>query len=475
LKYQNFDLEAFDHKNTANADIFKVRVAASSAGEQRMAEAEKATLPVSVRQRMGALQRRQLSLSEMISLGEDLGKALFPPAVRSILRSCLNNLRQDEEGLRIRLKLDTYALAEIPWEYVYLPSPDITGEHRGIEGFLVLNRLISLVRYELQQTPLVSLDPGVRPLKLVAFMASPEDPQYGRLDLDKEQNNIQQALADIPAIQPVFYPHATADMLLDVLLKPAHIFHFSGHGEFRGNMGERYGSQEGAGAVILLDDKGGARPFSAQKLTLNLTGHGIRLAVLTACEAGQRDAHSAWAGVVSALTNAGIPAVVGMQYSIRDSNAITFSRAFYRALAAGQPVDSAVLNGRLAIMNCGEDNERDWGVPVLYLRSVDGVLFPQDNSQPDSPKQPTSPGGQVNLRQLREAMCRYFSVEELEVLCSDIQDSLARSGTPLPLSLDVVGGTTREIKVLNLINYLDHRGFLDVLVKAVREARPGTI
>src|SRR5690606_35615914 len=151
---------------------------------------------------------------------------------------------------------------------------------------------------------------------------------YEKLDVIKERQSIEKAVADLSAIRPEFYPDATADTLLEALVRPAHIFHFAGHGEFKGDMGNRYGSQEGAGAVILLDDNGRARPFSAQRLAMSLAGRSVRLAVLTACAVAQRDAASAWAGVVTALTRAGIPAAVGMQFRIRDTNATAFSRAF---------------------------------------------------------------------------------------------------------------------------------------------------
>ena len=109
MNYLNFDLEAFEHKQTETADQFSVRVANSPAGQQRIGEAEKVKLPLSVRQGIGALQRRQLSLAEIIALGEQLGGALFPPRVRSFFATSLNRLG-DEEGLRIRLMLDTYGL-----------------------------------------------------------------------------------------------------------------------------------------------------------------------------------------------------------------------------------------------------------------------------------------------------------------------------------------------------------------------------
>ena len=280
---------------------------------------------------------------------------------------------------------------------------------------------------------------------------------------------------------PITIPMPQKNSLGEALVKPVHIFHFSGHGKFQGDMGERYGSLEGDGTVILVGADGRARPFSAQKLAMNLSGRSVRLAVLTACEVGQRDAVNAWAGVVTALTHAGIPAVVGMQYRIRDINALAFSRAFYRALAAGQPIDAAVTDGRLAIFNRGDDNERDWAVPVLYLRAVDGVLFPQAvrETVPIGPSQ-APPCGTVGTtandkRTLREAMIKAFSTDDLELLCSNVQDSLADAGIELQVNLDVIGGSSKPMQVLNLIEFLSRRGYLDYLVKAVRDERPGLI
>ena len=527
MMYLNFDVDAFNHKPTESGDQFSVRVASSPVGEQRLNQAERVKVALNVRQRVEVLRRRQLSFAELMRLGEELGQALFPPSVRSFLGASLNRLRSDDEGLRIRLRLDTYGLAELPWEYVYLPLPDMPGERRGPEGFLALNRRISLVRYESQASPLAPLEAGVHPLRLVALLASPDDPDYAPLDLERERQNIVAAVKDVPALRPEFYPNATVDTLLEALVEPAQIFHFSGHGEFKGDMGDRYGSTEGAGAVILLDEGGKAKPFPAQKLALNLNARGVRLAVLTACEVGQRDAASAWAGVVTALTHAGIPAVVGMQFRVRDRNAVAFSRAFYRALAAGQSIDAAMTDGRFAIFNLGDDDERDWGVPVLYLRAEDGVLFPQEpvgsgassdslrrfapqtaikglvdlgaleslgaRGGADAPEtgqrgsrdggftkggigRPATKGGApVDKRALREAMMKAFSMDEIEILCSDVQEALAEDGKELQVNLDVIGGDSKGVQVLNLITYLERRGYLGYLEQAVREARPGIV
>jgi hypothetical protein len=197
------------------------------------------------------------------------------------------------------------------------------------------------------------------------------------LKLDVERDSIQKALEDVAGIGLEFYPDATAETLEDALAREAHVFHFAGHGQFEGDLGLAFRSMAGKGFLVLLDQDRRAKLFPADRLARNLAGRGVRLAVLGACEAGRRDQVNAWTGVVPALTRAGIPAVVGMQYTIHDNSAIAFSRRLYRALADGQPIDAAVTDGRLAIFNRSSDDERDWGVPVLYLRAGEGVLFPR--------------------------------------------------------------------------------------------------
>jgi len=470
-RYHDVDLEAFAHRQPETADRFSGRVQASPGGEQRLEQATHVAMPLTVRQGVARLRRRQLSLPELVTLGEELGRALFPPAVRGLLAAARSGLSGDSR-LRIRLKLDTYGLAELPWEYAYLPAPDVPEGRRGPEGFLVLDRRVSLVRYESQEGPVVPLGSGVGPLRLVALLADPRDPHFARIGVQRERDTIEDALRGLPIRADVFSP-ATADALMQALVAPAQIFHFAGHGQFVGDMGERYGSEEGQGALVFVDETGRGRPMPAHHLALALTGCGIRLAVLTACDAGQPDASNPWAGVVTALTRRGIPAVVGMQFGIRDASATAFSRAFYRSLAAGQPIDAAVTDGRLAIVTQSAPDERDWGVPVLYLRAGDGVIFP--GRPPGAAALTAQPIPPADKRALREAMVAGFSVAELEVLCSDLEADLAASGTPLAVNLELVGGNDKAQRVLHLIEYLDRRGLLAALAAAVRRARPGTV
>ena len=117
--------------------------------------------------------------------------------------------------------------------------------------------------------------------------------------------------------------------------------------------------------------------LAADELARQLQGAGVRVAVLGACESGRHDGISAWAGVAPALVARGVGAVVAMQYEVLDRDAIAFSEMFYVALAAGQSIDEAVAAGRQAMLGRANKDGVEWGVPVLYMRATDGILFPR--------------------------------------------------------------------------------------------------
>jgi hypothetical protein len=81
----------------------------------------------------------------------------------------------------------------------------------------------------------------------------------------------------------------------------------------------------------------------------------------------------------------------------------------------------------------------------------------------------------VDKRALREEMVKAFSLEELEILCADVEYELAEDGIKLQVNLEMVGGNTKPSKVLRLIDYVDRRGYLGYLVQTVRHHRPGLI
>ena len=374
--YENFDLELHDYSTESGRERFRVRVRESPAGEQRPDEAEIVELPVGLRDQAKLLETRDLDLDGLIQLGEDLAAAILPLRARDLYNRSLDRL-EDDKGLRLSLRLGAWALASLPWEYAYLSSRDTPRDQRDSTGFLCLNRRISLVRFEILSQARSSLDPlDGASIRVVALMAEAEG--HAGLNLAGEAEAVQQAVRDLPGVELDLRPEATRETLQAALDQTAHIVHFAGHGRFDVQMGESYGTTEGRG-FLLLEGEGGE--LSAEEVAMNLRGSGVRLVVLAACEGGRVDGVQAWSGVAPALVRAGTPAVVAMQYRVRDDKAIAFSRRFYQSLVSGGSVDAAVTAGRLAMFDSEEAYGRDWGAPVLYLNAKEGELFPTEQPQ----------------------------------------------------------------------------------------------
>jgi len=82
----------------------------------------------------------------------------------------------------------------------------------------------------------------------------------------------------------------------------------------------------------------------------------LKLVVLNSCKGATLSATSAFVGMAPQLIEAGVPAVVAMQFEISDKAAIAFSNATYLALTSSQPVDAAVTLARQAILT----TSRNW-------------------------------------------------------------------------------------------------------------------
>jgi hypothetical protein len=372
MEYLDFVVEAMDvqieKKDKQRIGRFKVRVLDSPT---RAMTVEQAT-PVEyddkeLQSALAQLDRRALDREGLVSLGRTLALLLFPPGqdklgpnVRDILAENLNTLGLDR-GLRLRLRLPR-SLAALPWEYVYV---DRAGGGNGLDGFLALDPRIAIVRHETEALAAAGA-PLAGDIKVVVALASAEG--FAQLDLSQEQSDLEQAFEGNPALKPVFLPDATLSEILSNV-DGAGVFHFAGHGTFEKQMGTTPGTFSGTGEIALDD-----RLVPAEQLEINLRGRGIRLAVLGGCETGRRDGFYTWSGIAPALVKGEIPAVVANQFSITDKCAIAFSQHFYLALVGGLPIERAVSDGRIAAYNADKEG-RDWGVPVLYLRSAKGELF----------------------------------------------------------------------------------------------------
>jgi CHAT domain-containing protein len=478
LTYRDLTLEFTDWKEDGS---YKVRVigAAPDGQTMRADQAETARYRVEeFRRPLAKLMNRTATKSELMDLGSALADLMLPGRARAIFLASLNLLESKGEALRLRLSIEALELSALPWEYAFMQRAP--GE-KVPSDFLALRPNISLTRYENIGTALQPLAPKSE-FRIVAALASPMDENLEALKVDLDAQAIGEAVAALqktmPALQPVILNPATRAELSRALHN-VDIFHFAGHGLFDGAELMPDGRLRKQGRILLVANSNKPDPFASDQLAVMVSNAGVRLVVLGACNTAARDEGGAWTGVAPALVRNNIPAVVAMQFRVADAAAPVFLGALYLHVLQGKAIDQAVSEGRVAVFTRALDwaVERDWGVPVLYLQAPDGILFPSAALTAAQPRSsPPDSGPPINKRELRIALVKHFNPTSLEELCADIQQDISDAGNPeLIVNLAMVGGSNMVSYALNLIEYLEHRGYLAYLVAAVRRARPGVI
>ena len=319
------------------------------------------------------------------TFGRQLCESVFSGDVGVAWQRSMDDAEREGLGLRLRLRLgDASELAELPWEYLYLPTAD---------RHLVLSAWTPLVRYlDLPRAPKpLTVQP---PLRLLAMVSSPSD--YPALDTDTEWSKVSASLdplEDAGMVEVTRLDTATLHELQRALRRTDyHVFHFIGHGGFD--------EQASDGILVLEDENNRSRRVTGHELGTILTdARSIRLAVLNSCEGARAGGADPFGGTAPTLVRGGIPAVVAMQFEITDAAAIVFAQELYAAVADGYPIDAAVAEARRAIFGAGNDVE--WGTPVLYMRADDGRLFDVESDK--RPSVVSTPDPQAEEHALEEA------------------------------------------------------------------------
>lgn len=311
--------------------------------------------------RTGGILRQVLTPEEhaVQAFGRALFEMLLYGEVCSRYDVSLREASAQSKGLRIKLRVQSPELAVLPWEFIYDP--------RRAE-YVCLSRNTPLVRYLELSQPVRPLRAEL-PLRILGLAASPAG--LPPLDIAQEKQRVETALEGLRAAGLVTLTwldgQTWRDLQREMRRGPWHIFHFIGHGGFSRTMEE--------GFVALADESGGAYHLTATQLGRLLADHrDLRLALLNACEGARGSTQDVFSATAAILMQRGLPAVLAMQYPITDRAAIEFSRTFYEALADGLPVDTATTEARQAISYVAPHSV-EWGIPVLYMRAPDGVLF----------------------------------------------------------------------------------------------------
>lgn len=317
-------------------------------------------------------------------LGEWLADRLLPAGdVRTLYQRSLG--RVGSESLTIRLSVPD-SLIEVPWEYTWDPTA---------RDFLLLNQQVLLVRRPVEMGLARDIAAVEGPLRMLLAIADIDDPNIARLDVVGELEGLHRAVQDLLeedelSIDILFggRDEARAEIearaagwegvaLLDTPLAPdelifalqrgVHIWHYIGHGQSDPKKG---------GQLLLTDKYGDMYPFGAENLrTVLAGGDSLGLVYLNACETAMPNTGRDLLSMADALVRAQVPAVVAMQYKVPDMAAANFARAFYQAVAGGEPLHLALARGRQAVRAIARRLDIDWGIPVLYLRTQDGLVW----------------------------------------------------------------------------------------------------
>lgn len=360
--FADFDLEI----GSPEGNTYQVRVLDSPQGD----DSGEFAFPFSARELERAIQQLEDEGDEelLIDLGSRLFEALFDGPVGELLRAGQGRTAHGA-GLRLRLRVKGEDLLAVPWEILYDP---------GQRQFLGLTRRNLIVRHLEVRHP-HNLPPASLPLRMLIVPSSPRD--LPRLEVEEETADLLEAvkpLVEDKLLKVDVLEHPTVQKLRDFLMdNPCDILHFIGHGGFDGKRG----------FIALETAKGLWNRVTGRALNTLLYPSSVRLAVLNACLTARDSARSdlpkqAFLGVAPALADAGLVAVVAMQFHISDSGARIFAQDFYRMLARDRPIDEAVDEARRAIFLAQDDPDvlcHEWAAPVLFLRSDTGELFSADS------------------------------------------------------------------------------------------------
>lgn len=274
----------------------------------------------------------------------------------------------------------------LPWETLFHPA----------HGFIGKNPAFTLTRQLSAGKDAVSpLEQG--PLRVLLFTSLPEDvdPEKGRLNVEEEQAQVQEAL--LPWISKGLVKLEMPDdgrfeSLKELLGKfQPQILFLSGHGRFHH---EPHTGEPPYGEFLFESEIGDSDPIREDEIAKALVGIGVQAVILSACESSKASPASDALnnGLARRISALGIPHVVGMRESIYDKAGIKFARTLCDELAQRERMDAALQAARIAIQTPFRDIARreadsglaeelsfgQWCLPMLLSSNPQSPLIDWD-------------------------------------------------------------------------------------------------
>lgn len=273
-----------------------------------------------------------------------------------------------EKTLPVVIRSDSADVQALPWETLFYPTYGFIGKNPD----LTLTRQLSAGRETASQ-----LDKG--PLRILLFTSLPDDvnPETGRLNVEEEQVQVQEALLPwiCKGVVQLEMPDDGRFATLKELLKSfqPHVLFMSGHGRFHH---EPHTGEAPYGEFLFESEAGDGEAIKDDEIANTLVGIGVQAVVLSACESGKTASDALSNGLMQKISGQGIPHVIGMRESILDRAGIQFARALCDALANQECIDFALQAARKDIS--ATDERGQWCLPMLISSNPHAPLIDWD-------------------------------------------------------------------------------------------------
>lgn len=325
--------------------------------------------------------------------------------ITTLLQQTRGNAGTSGAQLLIRVLAAPQAVRAWPWELLLDPQ--------HTDGrYLAMARDVHVVRAGRSRTYPIRQAPIEPPLHLLLVMSSPlrvgPHDAEAPFDLYAEKRSLLaelQPMVDRGLLRVVVEDRPSVERLryrMSTQRRGFHLFHYLGHANPEGLKLER---RNGRGMLLPSQDFA----MLLQQLP------DLRLAVFAGCETArapdEEPEDGDWPGPLSSAdycVRDACPMVIGMQAVLPFGTERLFTRFFYQALTAGQPVAEALRLARLAV-NGDEDSGGpllNWAVPCLFV----GGSEPGAVIDPDAKARPQPTAHRTGLRLgVRQGELRFIS------------------------------------------------------------------
>ncbi|HEY0171593.1 MAG TPA: tetratricopeptide repeat protein [Pyrinomonadaceae bacterium] len=326
------------------------------------------------------------------------GQALYRAAVASdSVKEALDGWRQ--AGKDVERRFSVFVVRELPegaGEQEQAAASEAAAEllalpwellHDG-RAFLFHGKNAVRVRRRLPNYRRQPVRPTKLPIRILLVSPRPEEEGVSYLDHRVSALPLVEAVESLGALArltvltpPTFIALEEALKTADSAGEPYDVVHFDGHGV--------YDPKVGLGALCFEDPKDveklaqrAMQLVHAERLAGVARDYRVPLVFLEACQSAKTESDPT-ASVAARLLEEGVTSVVAMSHTVLVETARRFVGAFYRELARGQRVGTAMLAGqrelhrdtyRGRLMGAGELRLQDWFVPVLYQEEHDPQL-----------------------------------------------------------------------------------------------------